>query len=253
MNKFHAAKILTLCLFLPACAITAKLPLTRHESPETQGKPDGKMAAEMQGAYQSRNEVEFTDDYNRRAPSVTAPSVETPGHRIIGQGGLGLLDSLDVTLTLPQLRLGLKYQFLGEPRLRAEKGNFSLAVSAGIATAKEKESSTGIFSTSTQSFELRETVMDGQLIAGYRISKEVLLYGGPFIVFDKVRLDYTSTGGTTSSSSSGTIRSIGGNLGLHVTLDERFFVRAEGAGSKTRLGRANTGRGDYGFSVGMWL
>jgi hypothetical protein len=253
-SNFFRLAISIFSIQLCACSITAKLPLTRHETAETQGTQEGRSGVEFQAAYQARNEVEFTSDYNRVAPSVTSPSVKSPGHRVMGTGALAILDSLDVSITAPQSRLSLKYQILGEPRIRAELGNFSLAVSAGIATAKEKESSSGIFSTTTQSFELRETVMDGALIAGYRFSKLVQLYGGPFIVFDKVRLSYTNSASTiTTQNSSGTIRSIGANLGLHLTLSEKVFARAEGAGSKTRLGRANSGRGDFGFSMGLML
>jgi hypothetical protein len=240
--------------FASGCAVNAKLPLTRHESPETQGKVDGSFHSEHFAAWQARNEVEFTPDLTLRSPSVTDPSVRTPNHRIMAQSALGIADRFDISLNLPSLRLGLKYQILGEPRSRAEAGNFSLAVSGGGTIAKQEETKgSALLSSSSQFVELKETLADISLIAGYRISKEVLFYGGPFSVWDFVRLRYRSDAVAGERTSNGTIRSLGFNLGLQAQFGATTFLRLEGAGSKTRLGRANVGRGSYGFTFGFYL
>ncbi|MCO5141668.1 MAG: hypothetical protein M9962_01100 [Oligoflexia bacterium] len=231
--------LLALALSLSSCAVTAKFPMTRFETPEATGTGERVFAEGLLG-YQGRNEVEFTPDYNLRAPTVTNPSVEKPSHRLMGQGYVGLLDWFDIGLTLPNSRLGLKAQLIGEPRLRAEQGNFSAALNGGIAYSRE-EASSRAFSNTTQAFKLTEWQMDAGLALGYRFSKNVLLYTGPFILWDFVKINYQQNTALTGTELNGTIRSVGFNLGTHITLD-RVFFRMEGAGTKTKIGNVNIGQ-----------
>ncbi len=251
MQKLITSTLLAFAVIaFSGCTVVAKLPMTRFETPETEGKF---LAAEGQIGYQGRSEVEFTDDFTVIPPSTTNPSVETPGHRIMANGSLGILNRLDVNLTIPEARLGLKYQFLGAPRTMAEKGNFSAAVSAGISGNDEEETGSPFLSSAVKTYKLHERQYDFALIGGWRFAENLMLYGGPFIVFDKVKTTYTPAPGATAQESSGTIRSLGGNFGVQVMADKNLFVRLEGAGANTKLGNANITNGTYGLSAGMYF
>ncbi|HEY8279762.1 MAG TPA: hypothetical protein VIH99_09075, partial [Bdellovibrionota bacterium] len=204
-------------IFASSCAVTAKLPMNRFESPEASGKAFG---GEVQLAYQGRNEVELTPAYETRAPNLNDPSVQKPGHRVISQTSVGLMERMEISLTLLQPRLGLKYQFLGDTRPKASKGNFSMALSAGAAGSSEKEYSAGTSVTPATSYELEETFVDGALILGWRLGTDALLYGGPFWVSDYLKTIYTSGTGTPAVNSSGRIDSYGMNFGVQAHVEE---------------------------------
>jgi hypothetical protein len=249
MNKYY---LLAVAFALSGCAINAKLPLNRFESPEANGDW---MKTEVLAGYQARTEVQFTSDYTLYAPTVSAPSVEVPAHRLMGMGAVGLARKWDIELSLPQVRLAAKYQILGEPRLESKKGNTSLAVTGGVSTNHEKESASGsIFSSSIPSpnVELSEVLFDFAAVAGHRIDDDVLLYGGPFIDLDLVKINWSPNVATPGTDQKGTIKSYGINLGLQATVKTVFF-RGELAGAMTKLGNTNVGRGSYGLAVGAYL
>jgi hypothetical protein len=235
--------LISLTLALTGCSIVAKTPMTRFESPEAIGE---QWAPEAQLAYQGRNEVALTPNFSTRAPSLDNPSVETPGHRIVAIGALGLFERLDISASLPESRFGLKYQFLGNPFASAEKGNFSASGYGGIASLKEEEAQGGLY------YQLRELQYDLGLVFGYRADHHVLLYSGPFMIWDKMKTNYRTTAGGATTSQEASSRAYGLNLGIQFNKD-KAFLRLEGAGMKTRLGNAYTGRGTYGGSVGTYF
>lgn len=248
-------KILPLLIlaFAPGCAVVAKLPMNRFESPEATGRLLG---AEGQVGYQGRNEVVLTNNTAVKGPSFTDPSVETPSHRLMAEGAVGLLERLDVNLTLPAARLGAKYQLLGSPHDKADKGNTSIAVSAGVGFSHDDDSSPTLapnsLASSQSTYQLDETQWDFALVGGWRAGSDVLIYGGPFTVLDNARTTYTPFTGGVVQNQSGTIKSYGVNIGLQGSIEKVFF-RVEGAGTKTKLGNANIGRATYGAFVGVYL
>jgi len=235
---------LSLTLALSGCSIVAKTPMTRFESPEAIGEQWG---VEAQLAYQGRNEVALTPNFALKAPSLDNPSVETPGHRVVAIGALGLFERFDINASLFDSRFGIKYQFLGSPFASAEKGNFSASGYGGISSLKEEETQ-----GTNYYYQLRELQYDLGLVFGLRVDHNVLLYSGPFMIWDKMKTDYRTTAAGVTVTQEASSRAYGFNLGIQFNKD-KAFLRLEGAGMKTRLGNAYTGRGTYGGSVGTYF
>lgn len=234
--------------FVSGCSVVAKIPMNRFESPETRGTP---WKLEGQVAYQGRNEVSFTEDYRFSPPTLSTPSVDTPGHRLMAQGAVSMLERLDVSLTVPDSRLGLKYQIFGSPYESREEGGFPIAVYGGVGLNNEEESGSNLIQPTTSYYKLKETQFDIGLIFGYRASPQALIYSGPFVVWDNIRTTYRTNGGPAVDQQA-TSRSLGLNLGLQIDVNQAFF-RLEGAGMKTRLGNADVGRGTYGIAGGVYF
>lgn len=230
---------------LSSCAVMIKVPLNRLDSPETTGKY-GK--AHMMAGYQGRNELELTPAAGFTSPSLSRPDAQPPGHRLIGNGQLGVGEKLDVSFTLPQSRLGVKYQILGQNQMEAEAGNIPLAATTSISYASEKEDTY----YGKSSLNLREIIYDVALISGYRVNKDWLIYGGPFVLWNRIRSSYRGNSLSASIDEKGTLRSVGANLGAEYTSNQ-IFLRAEYAGTKTKLGQSNSGRATYGLAFGVRL
>lgn len=243
---------LLLSLTLSACSIMAKVPVTRLESPETTGKEKGSITGEGTLGYQGRANVELTPSYTTTPPSLTNPIIVSPDHRLIGNASAGLADSFDITLALP-LRLGAKFQLFGEPRTRADKGNFSVAIALGLSGSKEEETGSSIYSSTQKRFSLSESRYDFALILGYRFSKEVLLYGGPFSVLDDLIVQYSDPATAAPLTTRGRIKSNGYSLGLQARFDTKLFMRIEGTRMKTELGTARSTQNTYGAALGVFL
>ena len=232
-----------LALITSSCSIMVKTPMNRFESPEARGKSAGISGF---AAYQGRSEVELTNDFTTTPPSLSSPSVKAPGHRLMANGSIGLGERFDINITLPETRLGAKFQILGDPLEKAEAGNIPLAINGGVSAVSEKETRT----SSSQSFEMKEIVMDLGLATGYRFNKDVLLYGGPFVLWDKLHSIYTPSAGTSVDARK-TMRVYGVNVGVELGFgNSNGFARLEGAGTQTQLGGTKVGRATYGAAVG---
>lgn len=239
--------------FFNGCSITAHTPMTRFESPETRGES---WKVEGHVAYQGRNEISLTDNYTFRSPSLSDPSVEGPGHRLMAQAATGVSEQIDISLSLPEARLGIKAQLMGDSRAKAAAGNFPVSVYAGIGANREKESGRGIFATSgslDSLYELAETQADIGVVVGYRPTAAILVYGGPFMVWDHLTVTHRPTNSAVSTKTSKTARVYNANLGIQVNTEERIFFRLELAGARTQLGRADSTRATYGAAVGAYF
>jgi hypothetical protein len=234
---------LALLVTLPGCSVMVKTPMTRFESPEARGKPLGFDA--LMG-YQGRNEIELTPNYRLQAPSLANPSVEDPSHHLMAAGNFGLLKRLDISLTIPSSRIGLKFQPLGDPKSGATSGNFPVAISAGLAYSKEKEAGNSV------SYSLRETLIDLGLIFGYRFTGSTLIYASPSMQWDRIRTSYSGPAVTGVAEERATAKILGFALGLQQEAGNSY-LRLEAAGAKTRLGQADTGRATFGIALGKFL
>lgn len=238
--------------FFSGCSIMAHTPMTRFESPEVRGEA---WKLEGQIGYQGRNEIKLTDDFTRRAPNLSAPSVEGPGHRLMGSAATGVHEAIDVSISLPEARLGVKVQLLGDPQNRAAVGNFPLAVYAGFGATGEEESNRSLFvaSAGDATYKLQETSADIGLVLGYRPTQILLLYGGPFIVWNHLKVNHRPSPGAVDTEAEKTARVYGANFGFQVNADERLFLRVEAAGSRTEMGSTTSTRGTYGASLGAYF
>jgi hypothetical protein len=230
-------------LLASSCSVMVKTPLTRFDSPEARGKA-GRIGGLL--SYQGRNEVELTPSLLLAPPNLVNPSVEVPGHRLMASGSVGATERFDISLSLPDARLGLKYQLLGDTHETSEAGNIPLAISTSIASASQEDTGTA---TTTITYKLKELVYDAALISGFRINNLWLIYGGPFILWDDLKTTYRSNSSAASTDNTGTLKTYGANLGVEYTMGKGFF-RVEYAGAKTKIGQTKAGRGTYGLAIG---
>ena len=110
---------------LSGCSITGHTPMTRFESPETRGET---WKLEGQATYQGRNEISLTPDFTLWAPSLASPSIETPDHRLMVSGAMGVAERVDLSISVPETRIGVKYQPFGSTRKEAGTDNFPVAI-----------------------------------------------------------------------------------------------------------------------------
>lgn len=239
-------KALIAVLLFSSCSTMVKVPLNRLDSPELRGEA-GKIDGRID--YQGRNEVELSPWAGIQPPTLTTPAVQVPGHRLVANAEVSVWDRVAVTLALPQTRIGAKWQILGATYKDAQKGNIPLAVTTSVAFSHEDGNSNGS-SSSWGTVDLHEVIYDLALISGYRINEKWLIYGGPFILWDKIKTSYKPNANSGNIDNDGKLRSFGANLGGEFSFDQGF-ARAEYAATKTRLGQAYSGRATYGLALGV--
>jgi hypothetical protein len=245
-------KILPLFLLLAGCSVIAHNPMNRFESPETRGE-----GWEVQVGAQSRNEIELTPDFVVAAPSHSSPSINSPTHALFAQGAVGLGRNFDLSLSALESRIGGKLQVLGAPASEAEAGNFPISIRGGFGWDGSTDSdffNLGSNNRVERRNEIREIRGDIGLILGYRTSKHILIYGGPFAMWNLIKTKYSpNTAGSTTIEAESTARSLGFNVGIQGEFADNFFMRLEAAGTKTKMGNADVGRADYGLAGGMYF
>lgn len=206
------------------CPIRASLPASRMESPETHGE---RLALGADLAIQAGNSLEFSDDYNA-TPITDAPTYARSDLGLKTGGSIGVARRIDLSL-----RGGLdttnvlqaKLQLLGEPRRVARQGNFSLAITGGVGYEGARGSGTGLIDSNTDSYALNSYVLDGSIIAGYRILDEVLIYGGPFA--QRYGIDVTHELDGTRYDYDGVTYQSGANLGFGYSIEHGRQTKLE--------------------------
>jgi hypothetical protein len=246
-------------LVLSACAhpITTHLTANRFDSPEAAGKLG---AGDIHGGFESGPLFTITPDSTVNPPDFSRAGFSHTDLDGFLAGDLGLLDQLDVGLKLRfnNTTLGqIKYQFLGEPRLSAKEGNFSLAASFAGGGATHNSTNTEEFALGTPitaTDTLTETDLDAAVIGGYRLQDVLLIYGGPFWTRRSYSGNISQTGGATGTYPfNGIIQQFGMNVGLQANFN-RGIARVEGAGSRASQSSsgANYWSGYLGFDLGFF-
>jgi hypothetical protein len=198
-------------------------------------------------AYQGRNELELSPWSYIAPPTLVNPKMESPGHRLVANAELNAFERVAINISLPQARFEAKWQILGDTFHEAKSGNIPLALTSSVAFSHDEDTPNA---SSTNSVALHEVIYDVALISGYRINEKWLIYGGPFILWDEIKSSYKQGPGFGNIDTDGTLRSFGANLGGEYTFGQAF-LRAEFAGTKTRLGQTYSGRGTYGLAMGV--
>lgn len=220
-----------LALFLGAgCATTVDLPLTHFQSSETVGQNRGK----LDGGYHMQSSVVFSNDITLYAPDTENPRIEQDRGIFVG-GAYGVAERFDLGARSPTYFYG-KFQALGNSRSAAVESDFSLSVFAAAARDVSGDDTTGIFSTTRYEAKVETFYVDTGVVAGFRTSKTLLIYGGPFFTHAKYDGKYRETpsgGSTTETSFDGKIRSVGGTFGVDFTYSN-LGVMVETAFSRTK-------------------
>lgn len=183
-SRFVALSVISIgCLILSGCGtgpIEIGMSQSRLDSPEAYGKL---LAGRGHLGHRSTRQATLTNDYGTTA--VTSYSTDLNSVANWGVGlGLGVWDRIDFDLkvdsgTVPMTQL--KFQVLGDTRPTAKEGNFSVSVSAGYGSDRERESGSNLTLFSqprSGSFDLDYKIYDAALILGYRIIDPLLVYGG---------------------------------------------------------------------------
>ncbi|GEM_PF-2532609 len=183
MENFKRFGLVILMTSASSCAVNMKMQGNRFESSEVYGKT----AFRLKTAYTGQSNTLLTNDYTLFAPSVQNPDVG-PSHTVIVGGGMGIKDRFEVGVDTNSVGKA-KFQLLGDPKIRAGEGNFSLSIVGSLGYTSEDDSENAFFSNQGYKVHLESTTYGGQLVAGYRLDKLVNLYAGPFIE----RGDYTGS------------------------------------------------------------
>ncbi len=171
-------------------------------SPEAQGGlGHGGMELRLQSS--KRDKLDFFDDTTDNAiDRADAP------YALAGMGEIGFFKRLDLfvipSLVLSPTIFGLKYQFIGDPRMEAKKGNFSTSLMIGYGQQGAKETDNGdlddILNDNVDELEVNTRHEDIGLVAGYRWSELFLHYANVIYVHEKVDGKVTTDSGTLTNA-----------------------------------------------------
>jgi len=194
-------KILLLAILLSfvSCTTYFQTPGARMISPEAHGKL-GKGTVDM-GRLQGNRQ--YQADFRGATTKVPLDSDGvTYGYTVSGE--LGLLKRLDFYI-LPSLAMsptlfGIKFQFLGDPRAEAKKGNFSAALSvAGGSSRQERkdaDSDADLFDGGVDKIDVQMDHQDISLTVGYRWHEHLVHYLNSTFYEEEARGKVTNNQGT---------------------------------------------------------
>jgi len=205
---------------LAACSVHYPMRTSRFISPEAQGRA-GAGTGSLSTSW--AHDVEILADVGSSETDAEfdgrVGAVQLGGH-------FGVSDRWDLffqsVAPFGAYYFGAKYQFLGEPRLYAERGNFSLAgtLAPGFAPIEVE--------AGADKFDGIVWIGDASLIAGYRLTDGLLLYGGPFYSYQTLNANRSP-----EADFSGHGHSFGANLGLRYEW-KQVAVDVEGIWSEGR-------------------
>ena len=160
-------------------------------SPESEGQHQ----LSLQGGLHEVHSVTITSSIATVEVSKSAHPADPVATAGVS-GAYGLMDRLDLGA---DLELGVvplfftKYQLWGEPKRKAQPGNFSFALLAGIGSdAASTSSDTGIFGATPGSIHRdASSLIEAGAIMGYRTSSHVILLAGSSVLWQDIEGDQT--------------------------------------------------------------
>lgn len=194
--------ILLIPFLLTSCSSYIRTLGTRMISPEAQGEfGSGSLEARLQSS--KRDKLDFSNDSTKNAiERADAP------YALSGMGELGILERLDIyvipSLILAPTIMGLKYQFIGNPRMTAKRGNFSASILLGYGSRSETDVSSDdledFFNENIEELEVKTKHQDVGLIFGHRWSEKILHYANVIYLHETVDGKVTTDSGTLSDA-----------------------------------------------------
>ena len=161
---------------------------------------------------------------------------------------LGIIESLDFyfnqgSMLAPSM-FGLKYQFVGDSRIKAKKGNSSAAVAVGMGSRNASKSSgdadDDILSGHIKELDLDHSVKDIGLILGHRWTDSLLHYFNFFYVQQDVSGEVTNKSGSVTKADfdyDGESYLI--STGLMLYLSQHFHFKIDLSHMKSNWERSN--------------
>lgn len=169
--------LLLVLLFSASCSqIKIQTPSSRFSSPEVQGKLfTGSFRMEQSSGAEGT--LDFDGD-NTDNPLLLRKDVSTLGLNV----DIGLIEKIDLSMhstTYTPTVYTVKYQILGDARLKAQKGNKSLAISFGYGSQEQSQTKSDfdIFSSSSAvSADIVNNMYEFSVLYGFRPESDILLY-----------------------------------------------------------------------------
>lgn len=145
---------------------------------------------------------------------------------------MGLLERLDLyikpSLTTPVLT-GFKFQFYGQSRKEAKKGNTSVALTMASANSSEEvDDSSGIFFDDIRGYSMGHNISDISIILGHRFKEDTLTYVSINKSMNTVNIDIKSNTPLDGEKITMTNNVTGLNIGV-VRYWEKYFLNLEGS------------------------
>jgi len=174
--------ILILFSVFSSCALPvhSRTVANRFDSPEASGAlAKGHVEAGMEGG----EDYFITGDATAVPVNLSSPFFERSDWDAFVSAGMGITDHLDIDVKVhfnSDSIVQAKYQFLGDSRLDAKEGNFSLAGTVGLGGSSNSESSLG--DDSTASDTMTSSDYEFAVIGGYRFNDHGLVYTSPYFI-----------------------------------------------------------------------
>jgi len=157
------------------CSHSIKIPVSRFVSPEVKGRYGD---VSIGGALVGVNEIQISPDVTRIPPFLDNPTIANKNRvRLLADFGIARKWDLFVRAPFASInRFGIKYQLLGDPYIKAQAGNFSMALAASFGMARGSKSRKDLFNNDESTVKFSNWMYDGSIILGYRFSREALAY-----------------------------------------------------------------------------
>lgn len=209
-----------------------KMQGNRFESSEVYGKT----AFRLKTAYQGQANVELTDDYTSTPPNTDRPEIG-PTHAIVIGGGLGIKEHVELSFDTSAAATA-KLQILGDPKLTAKAGNFSLSVLGTVHVNGYDNSDSNWVSGQNYRLKMDYTTVSGAILAGYRADDLINFYFGPFAEHGSYDGNYQAVG-VSSTDFKGTGRNAGAIIGMEFG-SPRVSGMIEGVWNHTESGSSKS-------------
>lgn len=167
-------------LSLVSCSTYLRTSGARMLSPETNGKL-GKGTFDMARLQGSK---QYQMDFSGSSTEVPFHDYDEMTYGYSVAGDLGIIKRLDVyilpSFVMAPTLFGIKFQFLGDPRAEATKGNISASISVAAGSSqqerKDAEDDTDIFDGRVDKIDVEMDHQDISLMTGYRWGEHWLQY-----------------------------------------------------------------------------
>lgn len=241
-------------LFFSSCAlpIHSRTVANRFDSPEASG---GLAKGHVEGGVEGGQDYYITADATQVPVDLSSPFFQRSDWDAFLSGGLGLTARLDVDLKIhfnSDSIIQAKYQFLGDTRVHAKEGNFSLAGTMGLGGSSNADAGLGTAfeSTTPTTASMSSSDYEFAVIGGYRFNDHGLLYTSPYFI----KRNYSGTvfqANGTNADFSGNIDIWGEAVGIQID-ENRLSMKFEYAGAFTSANGMKTFGSFGGLAIGFF-
>lgn len=190
--------LLVILFSLVSCSTYLRTPGPRMISPETHGKlGKGEVDLRLQGSKQ------YQMDFRGSSTNVPLHDDEVT-YAVNASGELGIFKRLDLyiisSFMMSPTLFGMKFQFLGDPRAEAKKGNFSASLTAATGSTsherKDADTDDDIFDGGVDKIQVEMDHQDIGLLIGYRWGEHLLHYVNAIFYEEEVKGKVTNNSAT---------------------------------------------------------